>query len=158
MSTRKKQVSLATPPPYATLVSLHPASYPSLSLRVPRILIGRNKNCTIQMNDKHLSGVHLEVSRADKVIKLIDRSTNGSYINGVKMAKNEGHIVKEGDKVSLLHESKVGKQKVIDFTLEIHLKDDDDIIQDRKKSGESQEEIMKQAVVEPEVKKSEDIV
>ncbi len=139
MSTRRKQVSQPGPAPFATLVSLHPSSYPDLALRVPRILIGRNKNCTIQMNDKHLSGVHLEVSRADSVIKLIDRSTNGSYINDVKMAKNQGTIVKQGDKVSLLSETKVGKKNVIEFTLEIHLKDDGDKISDKRQSGESVE-------------------
>jgi hypothetical protein len=35
-----------------------------------------------------LSAVHLEIIRFENEVKLIDRSTNGCYINNVKMVKD----------------------------------------------------------------------
>lgn len=70
---------------WGIFVSENTKKYPDLNLKNERILIGRNKNCTIQINDKRLSGVHLEINLVEDQVKLTDRSTNGCYLNNVKM-------------------------------------------------------------------------
>ena len=50
------------------------------------VIIGRNKNCDIQILDEHISNQHLSLSIGEKEIRIKDLgSTNGTYIRGKRI-------------------------------------------------------------------------
>lgn len=62
------------------------------------IIIGRAPGCTIQIDDFYLSGNHVQLWYEDEEWHIQDMgSTNGTYINGKKMKKNE-FILDNGDR------------------------------------------------------------
>jgi HD-GYP domain-containing protein (c-di-GMP phosphodiesterase class II) len=65
----------------------------------PIISVGRDPLCTIVLDDPKVSRIHCEIHRSDGQHVLIDRnSTNGTYINGVKVTK---HVLAAGDVIIL---------------------------------------------------------
>ena len=59
------------------------------------ISLGRDPLCTIILDDPKVSRIHCEIRHADGQYFLVDRnSTNGSYVNGVKVARQ---MLKGGD-------------------------------------------------------------
>lgn len=86
------------------------------------ITIGRNATNTICIPDKRyintiisiiilslirLSGLHCEIVKEETIIKLIDHSTNGTYVNNEKIGKDKFYNLQNGDMIHLLHHSKV---------------------------------------------------
>lgn len=66
--------------------------------------IGRSFDCTIQLPDfnRSLSRVHAEVVRSPKgSYQLIDRSTNGVYVNGRLIGKGGKHTLSDGDNIKM---------------------------------------------------------
>lgn len=62
------------------------------------IIIGRASGCTIQIDDFYLSGKHVQLWYEDEEWHIQDMgSTNGTYINGKIMKKNE-YILDNGDR------------------------------------------------------------
>lgn len=62
------------------------------------IIIGRGKDCTIQIDDFYLSGKHVQLWYEDEEWHICDMgSTNGTYINGKKMKKTE-FVLDNGDR------------------------------------------------------------
>lgn len=62
------------------------------------IVIGRSPECTIQIDDFYLSGKHVQLWYEDEEWHIQDMgSTNGTYINGKKMKRNE-FILDNGDR------------------------------------------------------------
>ncbi|MBO4673405.1 MAG: FHA domain-containing protein [Bacteroidaceae bacterium] len=53
------------------------------------ITIGRDANCTICINDERISRRHalLKIHNTGKM-EIVDMSSNGTYVNGIKIAKN----------------------------------------------------------------------
>ena len=50
-------------------------------------------------------------------MKLTDRSSNGCYLNDVKMTLHQPTTVHQGDTIVLLHKAKVARGQGIAFTL-----------------------------------------
>ena len=54
------------------------------------ISFGRNQQCTFATEDPRCSGRHLTIARsAEGVATLQDHSSNGTFLNGVRVTKNE---------------------------------------------------------------------
>ena len=65
--------------------------------------IGRNHDNDIIIKDETLtvSGFHAVIKVYDRTFTICDNSTNGTYINGVKVTKNIDVSVKRGDEIRL---------------------------------------------------------
>lgn len=66
--------------------------------------IGRSFDCTIQLPDfnRTLSRVHAEIVLSQKgSYQLIDRSTNGVYVNGQLIGKGSKHTLSDGDNIKM---------------------------------------------------------
>lgn len=60
--------------------------------------IGREQDCEIQLDDRHISRYHSKLSVTDEGIILEDlRSTNGTYVNGIRI--NSPQTVSVGDEL-----------------------------------------------------------
>ena len=68
------------------------------------ITIGRDPGCDITIDDKMISRRHaiLKIYMTGKM-ELVDMSSNGTFVNGVKLAGNVPFPVKRKDKVSFAH-------------------------------------------------------
>ena len=63
-----------------------------------RVSVGRKPGCDIQLSDIVVSGLHCYITVTSVVTALVeDASTNGTYVNGVKVGKGLTLDVKEGD-------------------------------------------------------------
>ena len=71
-----------------------------------RTIIGRSRSCDIVLHEADISTIHCELNlirmevdgRERKLINIVDRSRNGTYINGNKLVKKDC-ILKNGDRV-----------------------------------------------------------
>ncbi len=69
-----------------------------------KITLGRSDNCDIVLENPNVSSTHAEIKNVDQRLVLIDlKSTNGSFVNGVKVSKT---YIDVGDKISF-HDSLV---------------------------------------------------
>ena len=63
-----------------------------------RVSVGRKQGCDILLSDIVVSGLHCYITVTSVVTALVeDASTNGTYINGVKIGKGLTLDVKDGD-------------------------------------------------------------
>lgn len=87
-----------------------------------------------------LSGVHCEITKNDGCITLLDCSTNGTYVNDNKVGKDKTINLQNGDKIHLLHKSKVKESETMGFFFTIskfdHLKRKEDEKEDKKQEEE----------------------
>eukprot|EP01102_Stenamoeba_stenopodia_P008771 TRINITY_DN255_c0_g3_i1.p1 TRINITY_DN255_c0_g3~~TRINITY_DN255_c0_g3_i1.p1 ORF type:complete len:519 (-),score=86.09 TRINITY_DN255_c0_g3_i1:12-1568(-) len=68
--------------------------------------IGRSRKCVIRLNDPRVSAVHCNITRSysgDVILK--DLSSNGTWVNGTLVGKNNVMSLRSGDKISLVHKS-----------------------------------------------------
>lgn len=67
--------------------------------------LGRLKRANnIVLKDRYCSAVHAEILNEDSALTLIDLgSTNGTYINGIKLAPATNHTLVPGDEIGLGH-------------------------------------------------------
>lgn len=70
--------------------------------------IGRDPSCALRVNDRHASRVHAEIRHEGDAFVLYDRSSNGTWVNGVRV--KERRTLAQGDKI------RVGKERFI-FTI-----------------------------------------
>merc|ERR1719210_328984 len=90
------------------LVALHPTPGPPQHPLPSQgsLTIGRRPNCTIVCGDAAVSGVHCVVSVASVALhelacEVEDRSTNGTFVNDVRLSKGQRMPVSDGDIISL---------------------------------------------------------
>ncbi len=57
-----------------------------------------------------MSGKHCKIFKDGTIIFLEDLSSNGTYVNGVKVGKGNRSPLKEGDEISLLVASSAAAQ------------------------------------------------
>lgn len=63
--------------------------------------IGRNKKCSIQIDDEMLSGVHCRIFKSDGSFFLEDNeSTNGTFLNGEPVTDEAVELI-DGDKIAV---------------------------------------------------------
>jgi len=68
------------------------------------ITVGNKDECDLTLNDKQVSGLHLEISRRDNVFQIADRnSANGTYLNSRKLTRPAE--LSDGDIISLSKDS-----------------------------------------------------
>jgi len=76
-----------------------------------RVSLGRKPDCDIIMNDIVVSGVHCYITVLSTVSAAIeDQSTNGTYVNGVKIGKGMTLEVRNGDILTLGKPTAAGVQ------------------------------------------------
>lgn len=85
---REKTADLDSPEVWGKLTPLTPG-LPTHELTEDIISIGRLKDCTIQINDKRLSGKHCHIEKRGDELFVKDLSTNGTYVKDVKIGKNK---------------------------------------------------------------------
>ncbi|KAJ5072745.1 ovarian-specific serine/threonine-protein kinase lok-related [Anaeramoeba ignava] len=98
------------PEAWGAFVSLVP-KFPHVDL-IGKVTFGRNSTCNHVINDERVSGFHCSVYRdinekSDSpnpfYIKIIDNSSNGTYVNGTRLVKNEEKILFHADKISFIY-------------------------------------------------------
>lgn len=68
------------------------------------ITIGRESSCTICINDERISRRHALIKIHDTgKMEIVDLSTNGTYVNGIKLAKNVPFPVTRKNSVVFAH-------------------------------------------------------
>ncbi|MGE0433368.1 MAG: FHA domain-containing protein, partial [Planctomycetota bacterium] len=69
-----------------------------LAVPLPAVL-GRNQDCTIQIQSGYISRYHAEVNRGSNGEFTIvhDAPTNGSAVNGLKLTTGDQHPLRPGD-------------------------------------------------------------
>lgn len=88
------------------LVALHDSAEAPLPSR-GSVTIGRRATCTVVCADGLVSGVHCVLTLAPKgpkdevSVEVEDRSTNGTYVNDVKVGKGQRAPLRDGDVLSL---------------------------------------------------------
>ena len=65
-----------------------------------RITIGRDSSCDVVINDERISRNHLEIALGGAGYMLTDHSTNGTYVNGVRV-QNQTISINDGANVLL---------------------------------------------------------
>ena len=71
------------------------------ALRLPATL-GRSPSSPIQLDDKEISRKHVRLELAGTKVAVVDLgSSNGTFVNGVRLKENESRILKPGDKLVL---------------------------------------------------------
>lgn len=60
--------------------------------------IGRSSHCDICLPDANISRTHLLIQKKDKRFTVIDKSTNGTHLNGNELSKSE---IEFGDEISI---------------------------------------------------------
>ena len=69
---------------------------------LPATTIGRQKNCTIQLEDPQISRVHALITLTDKGYLLTDKgSMNGTYVNGTKLSSGQDTLLRDGDELRI---------------------------------------------------------
>jgi two-component system, cell cycle response regulator len=83
--------------PYLIQVSGRETGRP-FNLSHGKVVLGRDPNCEIPLDDPHISRHHAEITiLADKAVKIRDLgSTNGIFVNG---ARTKEQILRDGDKI-----------------------------------------------------------
>lgn len=68
------------------------------------ITVGNKNECDLILDDKQVSGLHLEISRRDNIFQVADRnSANGTYLNSKKLTRPAE--LSDGDIISLSKDS-----------------------------------------------------
>lgn len=79
------------------------------------LTIGRDESCDIHINDNTdvVSRHHafVEVGRFGKYY-IVDQSTNGTYVNGLRIPPQQKYEIRRGDEVSLAHTSLLNWEQV----------------------------------------------
>lgn len=91
----------------ATMVSLIPGKEQSYEIKDKSVTsVGRSRSCDIVLQEPDISTVHCEMyivsmkldNSERKLINIVDKSRNGTYINGNKLIKRD-YVLKNGDRV-----------------------------------------------------------
>ncbi|MFH1653814.1 MAG: GGDEF domain-containing protein [Pseudomonadota bacterium] len=66
------------------------------------IIIGRDTSVDIKIEDSRVSRQHLKLIQADNGVELEDLgSTNGTFVNGRRIKKNDKYLLKSNDKIHI---------------------------------------------------------
>ncbi|EEA04908.1 FHA domain-containing protein [Cryptosporidium muris RN66] len=93
-----------------------PITFGNEELSSLKYIFGRKSDCSLRLKDQSISGHHCVVQVGDSVecLVLTDTSTNGTFVNGKRIAKSSPVTVKSGDTISLT------RPKVIDDNVVFH--------------------------------------
>mmetsp|Transcript_23903 Transcript_23903/g.20870 ORF Transcript_23903/g.20870 Transcript_23903/m.20870 type:complete len:137 (+) Transcript_23903:83-493(+) len=88
----------------------------NLSLVDKEYTFGRGEKCSVSIQDKRLSSTHCKILKgADGNPVIMDMSTNGTFWENEKIGREKVKPLTSGDKVYLLHPSKVPENDVLGY-------------------------------------------
>ena len=83
------------------------------------IAIGRDHSkvsIPLPMHDSVFSRIHCKLFTIGRDVRIQDLSFNGTFVNGVRLNKNETRILASGDKICVLFSSSNNNSKTEEFT------------------------------------------
>jgi hypothetical protein len=89
------------PAPAARLaVAQGRANYPYLDVPAGGVIIGRDPSCRLVLPDPQVSGRHAQLEWVGTTWVIRDlNSTNGTYVNGVRVASGASQALRSGDQI-----------------------------------------------------------
>ena len=107
--------------PWAKLTSLT-IQLENVNLLEESYTIGRNSVNKVVVPDIRLSKVHCKIFRdSEGIIWIEDMSSNGTFIEDEKIGKGNKRKLVSGDKIYLLHKSKVKTDDILGYVFELEL-------------------------------------
>ena len=132
----QEEQSKSSSPSFAELIPLNPKSYSKAHyLSSEEISLGRGKDSSILIDDKRLSSVHCKFLKIKNELFLLDCSRNGTFLNDVKLGSDQKSQLFQGDRVHLLHKSRVKEEEAIGFIVSIV---DSSIVSTRKRAPDEE--------------------
>ena len=86
-------------------ISQNPGLWSHIQINQYPFIIGRIPDgCNVVLNFPEISRLHGELQRREEEIWLMDlNSTNGTYVNGIRLEANTPVLIKSGDKICFAH-------------------------------------------------------
>jgi E3 ubiquitin-protein ligase CHFR len=141
--------------PWAKLTSFT-AQLDNANLVKDSYTLGRNSTNDIQIPDIRLSGVHCKIFKdAEDNIWIEDLSSNGTFIENDKIGKGTKKKLASGDKIYLLHQSKVKAEDILGYVFSSMVEDGSKLKRQREEDQKRLEEEKKQT--EKQLKFQEDL-
>ncbi len=141
--------------PWAKLTSFT-AQLDNANLLKDSYTLGRNSTNDIQIPDIRLSGVHCKIFKdAEDNIWIEDLSSNGTFIENDKIGKGTKKKLASGDKIYLLHQSKVKAEDILGYVFSSMVEDGAKLKKQREEDQKRLEEEKKQT--EKQLKFQEDL-
>ncbi len=105
--------------------------YPDYNFSESRVIFGRKSTCNVQIKHPAVSGLHCIIEQKENgVVFITDLSTNGTYVNGNLLGRNNSILLKDSSEIFLIrsHNEKIGYKimftrqapKVSDRTNSLH--------------------------------------
>lgn len=121
---QNNQNAASQPKPWAKLTSFN-VEYPNVALTKDSYTIGRNSTNDIQISDARLSGTHCKIYKdSEDNCWLEDLSSNGTFIDNQNLGKGNSRKLASGDKIYLLHQSKVKQNETIGYIFSVTMQED----------------------------------
>eukprot|EP01112_Ceratiomyxa_fruticulosa_P014128 TRINITY_DN4022_c0_g2_i1.p1 TRINITY_DN4022_c0_g2~~TRINITY_DN4022_c0_g2_i1.p1 ORF type:complete len:433 (-),score=61.73 TRINITY_DN4022_c0_g2_i1:41-1339(-) len=118
LSDMVNEVATSNPNVWAILISLNP-SFPNIELSNHEYVFGRQSICDVQYTDLNISGKHCRVfleggndGGNSHIAFIQDLSTNGTYVNGIKLGKNNRMLLTNRTEITLFLAKKPGQTKI----------------------------------------------
>eukprot|EP01012_Entosiphon_sulcatum_P008187 TRINITY_DN14351_c1_g1_i1.p1 TRINITY_DN14351_c1_g1~~TRINITY_DN14351_c1_g1_i1.p1 ORF type:complete len:456 (-),score=68.29 TRINITY_DN14351_c1_g1_i1:19-1344(-) len=93
---------MARPVPWGELCSKSPALLPTIFLVDSPHVIGRGAECSTTINNPSISSRHLRLEKVEGGARVVDSSTNGTFLNRARLEKEKPADIKPGDELSLV--------------------------------------------------------
>ena len=140
---------------WAKLISFGPG-LENVNLTKSCYTIGRNATNDIKIPDIKLSGQHCKIIKDDQGNFWVeDTSSNGTFIDNELIGKGKKKQVNSGDKIFLLHQSKVKVTEVIGYVFSVIVTESSDLKRKREEELKSLEEEKK--IIEKQSKFEEQV-
>ncbi len=105
--------------PWAKLISFGPG-VENVSLTKGSYIFGRAPTVDVKIPDIKLSGQHCKIFKDDQGVCWVeDTSSNGTFIDNELIGKGKKKQIASGDKIYLLHQSKVKTTEVIGYVFTV---------------------------------------
>ena len=139
------QSATAESKPWAKLTSFT-AQLDNCSLLQDSYTLGRNSTNNIQIADIRLSGTHCKIYKdSDNNCWIEDLSSNGTFIEDEKIGKGNKRKMVSGDKIYLLHKSKVKVEETLGYVFSSMIEDSSKLKRQREEDQKLLLEEKKQA-------------
>ncbi|MBK7395125.1 MAG: FHA domain-containing protein [Myxococcales bacterium] len=88
--------------PVTLVVRAEGVSLPAVTFDGPRVVLGRSASCDLRLPDASVSARHASIRAQNAVWVLVDEgSTNGTFLNGERLAVQSARKIETGDRVVL---------------------------------------------------------
>jgi len=88
--------------PVTLVVKAEGVSLPAVTFDGPRVVLGRSASCDLRLPDASVSARHASIRAQNAIWVLVDEgSTNGTFLNGERLAVQSARKIETGDRVVL---------------------------------------------------------